>query len=84
MNDCPKCKVIDGLPSDPEIEAMLRFLCRHANHFTIITSNFDISIYSAWSRVGTKEPLRFGHGPTLREALASACDWVKQEQQQPH
>ena len=62
---------------EPEIEQMVRWLCTHENHFTIITSNFDVCIYSAC--MGTKGKPPIGKGPTLRTALQSAIDHVQKQ-----
>lgn len=68
------------MSEDIEIEQMVRWLCTHAHHFTIITSNVDVSVYSAWMRSGDDQsPICLGQGPTLREALADACDTVKRD-----
>ena len=66
------------MDGDIEIEQMVRWLCSHAHHFTIITSNVDTCIYSAWQRRGDDQrPLRLGKGPTLRQALAAAVQTVR-------
>lgn len=63
---------------DIEIEQMVRWLCTHANHFTVITYNGGVSVYSAWMRAGADQsPLKLGDGPTLREALADAVRTVR-------
>ena len=67
-----------GVGDDPTIEAAIRFLCRHENHFTLITSNDDVVIYSACDRPKDSELLRLGKGPTLREALMDACRYVNE------
>lgn len=68
-NDLPPCPPPD---ESIEIEQMVRLLCETANHFTISTFNGGVYIFAAWMRE-SNEALRIGEGPTLREALASAC-----------
>ncbi len=66
--------------SEPEIEQMVRWLCANENHFMIITSNFDVCIYSAC--MGTTGNPPIGKGPTLRAALQSAIDHVQKKAKQ--
>lgn len=63
-----------------EIEQMIRWLCEHANHFTISTFNGGVSIYASW--MGSDKDgcaLRLGTGPTLHEALAGAVEYMRRE-----
>ena len=64
---------------DIEIEQAVRCLCETANHFTISTFNGGVNVYAAW--MGSEVDgiaLRIGEGPTLREALKSACEYMKE------
>ena len=69
---------VEAEPVDMEIEQMVRWICVHENHFTIITSNFDVCIYSACMGTSGKPPI--GKGPTLRAALADAITTVKKKE----
>ena len=69
----------DQTVPDPEIEQMVRWLCVHENHFTLITSNVDVCIYSACMGPTGRPPI--GKGPTLRSALESAVATVRRQEQ---
>lgn len=62
---------------DIEIEQLVRVLCAKANHFTISTYNGGVNVYAAWMGATVDGiALRIGEGPTLREALRSAVEYM--------
>lgn len=69
------------MESDIEIEQLVRWLCEHANHFTINTYNGGVAIYAAWmGSTANGTPTKLGDGPTLREALADAIATMKRQE----